>query len=130
MSSFATSLPPGLLGELSISSSKQPLLSRSFVNRSKDMENTIIGYLRIFPSIAVLGLDWCESLHGSWAACHLQRCLSFGCHEGAVAAKCRKFEHAAKASENASRRDLLQYRTHQWQACTNNPKRRLDQWPV
>ncbi len=107
MSSFATFLPLGLRGEISISSTKQSALSRKFVNRGKEVENTLIGHLRIFPFITVSGPVWCESLHGSRAACHHQCGLSFGCLERAVAAKCWKLEHAAKASKDDLRRDLL-----------------------
>ena len=54
MSPFSTIFPLGLRNEISMSS-KRSSLSTRFVNKSKEIENTLIEHLRIFPFITIKG---------------------------------------------------------------------------
>ena len=114
MSSFATSLPHELRSELSISFLTHSSLSRKFINKNNEMENTLISHLRVFPFLLILELVSCGNIQTNRAACTLQCGVSFRRLEGAVAAKCRGFQHAAKALKDVLRRQILYYRTHQW----------------
>ena len=71
MSLFATSLPHELRSELSISFLKYSSLSRMFINKDEEMENTLIGHSRVFPFLIILELVWCGNIHKNRAACNL-----------------------------------------------------------